>query len=379
MGRDASAEEYARPAWVEVDLGAVTANVAALRRLLSRKTEFMAVVKADGYGHGLVEVSRTVLAAGADRLGVALLEEGETLRSEDIDAPLQVLGEMPAEAAVRAVAADLHVTTGRREMLDALAAAGRSLGRPAHVHLKVDTGMRRIGCEPQDALGLARRVLDEDGMVLAGVMTHFATAERAHDEPFRRQLALWEDIRAALHDAGIAPQRWHAANSAATVLSPSTHLDMVRCGIAVYGLHPGDETRERVTLEPALRLLARVSHVKTVRAGEGVSYGHTWLAERDTRIATVPVGYADGYTRRLSNTGYAIASGRVLPVVGNVTMDQILLAVPEDANVDVGDPVTLIGEGVTADDLARLLGTINYEITCMLDRRLPRRYLGSRD
>lgn len=365
---------YRRPAWLEVDLGAVASNVAALRALLPPGVAFMAVVKADGYGHGVLEVSRTAVAAGADRLGVALLEEGELLRERGLDVPIQILGETPPAAARRAVAAGLEVTTGRAEMVEALSGAGRALGREAWLHLKVDTGMRRIGCEPADALDLARRAVGAEGLVLAGVMTHFATSECPDSAVFLEQVEVFGEVRRAFADAGLRPRTWHAANSAATILSPQTHQDMVRCGIAVYGLHPGDATRDRVELVPALGLIARVSHVKRVQAGQGVSYGHTWIAERPTVIATIPVGYADGYARRLSNLGHVVFEGHALPVVGNVTMDQILVAVPDRLGLGVGDAVTVLGKGVSADDLARLIGTINYEVVCMLGRRLPRYY-----
>jgi alanine racemase len=368
---------YRRAAWIEVDLAAIRGNVGALKALLAPGVLFMAVVKANGYGHGILPAARAALAAGADRLGVALLEEGERLRRAGIGVPIQILGEMPPEGASRACRARLDVTTGRADTLDALAAAARRSTGSVRVHLKVDTGMRRIGCEPNEALGLARGIAGDEALDLAGVMTHFATSEEPDGTVFRSQLATWAAVREELAAAGIRPETWHAANSGATILSPETHHDMVRCGISIYGLHPGEATRGKVGLAPALALKARISHVKEVAAGEGASYGHAWHAERPTTVATLPVGYGDGYTRRLSNVGHAMVGGRKAPVVGNVTMDQILVAAPEGTTPGVGDEVTLIGPGVTADDLARMLGTINYEITCMLNGRLPRRYRGS--
>lgn len=365
---------YRRAAWVEVDLAAIEGNVAALKALLAPDVLFMAVVKANGYGHGILQAARAAVSAGADRLGVALLEEGERLRRAGIDVPIQILGEIPREGAARACRARLDVTTGRADTLDALAAGARAAGGRARVHLKVDTCMHRIGCEPADALGLARRIAEDEALDLAGVMTHFATSEEPEGGVFRSQLATWAAVREELGAAGIRPEAWHAANSGATILSPETHHDMVRCGISIFGLHPGEATRDRVVLKPALSLKARISHVKRVGAGEGASYGHTWHAEDPTTVATLPIGYGDGYARRLSNVGYGVIAGRRAPVVGNVTMDQVLVAVPDPAEAGVGDEVTLIGPGVTADDLAGLLGTINYEITCMLGGRLPRRY-----
>lgn len=367
---------YERPSWVLVDLAAVAHNVCKLKSLLAPGVELMAVVKANGYGHGMLEVSRAVLAAGADRLGVALLEEGEHLRTAGIDARVQVLGELPEAAASRALGADLDLTTGRMEFIEAAAAAARATGRRARLHLKVDTGMNRIGCHPRDALALARGIAADEHLVLAGVMTHFASSEEPEGPGFQSQIRLWHDVRTELASAGVAPETWHAANSGATILVPESHHDMVRCGISVYGLHPGPATRGRIDLKPALGLHSRVSALKKCAAGESVSYGHTWTAERETTVATLPLGYGDGYTRRLSNLGWGVFGSSRLPIVGNITMDQTMVAVPDGLDLGVGDVVTLIGEGVTADDLAALLGTINYEITCMLGERLPRRYVG---
>jgi alanine racemase len=365
---------YRRPAWVEVDLGALASNIAALKDRLAPSVGFMAVVKANGYGHGMIPVAGAALEAGADRLGVALLEEALELRSVGIgtEVPIQILGETPLDGLGHAIDAGIDITTGRRETIEAIAAAAS--GGTARVHLKVDTGMRRIGCATGDALALARLIESHPGMVLAGVMTHFATAEEPEGQAFRDQLDAWRAVRGELQAAGVRPETWHSANSAATILSPETHEDFVRCGIAIYGLHPGVSTHELIDLKPALRLLARVSEVKKVCAGEAVSYGHTWRAQSDSTVATIPIGYGDGYTRRFSNLARACVGGAPGRIVGNVTMDQSLVLVPPGVEVAVGDVVELIGGTVSADELAGALGTINYEITCMLNGRLPRRY-----
>lgn len=361
-------------AWVDVDLAAIAANIRTVKGRLAQGVSFMAVVKANAYGHGMLRVAGTALAAGADRLGVARAEEALELRRAGIRAPVQILGEVLGADHGNVIAAEIDVTTGRADAIEALAAAGRTAGKHARVHLKVDTGMGRIGCSPAEALPLARRVMDDPDLTLAGVMTHYATSEKPSEPSFVSQLAVWRDVRATLVASGIAPDTWHCANSAATILTPETHDDMVRCGISIYGLHPGESTRSVVELVPALSLTALVTHVKRVEAGTAISYGHTWRAPAPTTIATVAIGYGDGFTRLLSGKAEAVIGGRRVPVVGRITMDQCMLAVPDDVTVRVGDAASLIGPDLPADELAEVLGTINYEIVCMLDDRLPRRY-----
>ncbi len=366
-----------RPVWAQIDLSAIAANVEALSDLLQPPTLLMAVVKANGYGHGAVQVARVALSSGAQRLGVAILDEALELRSAAIGAPIQLFQETPAQAARQVVDADLIPTVVSFELAQALSAAAVERGKTVKVHVKVDTGMHRLGIPPEQAVGFVAACRELAGLEVEGVYTHFAVAECPHGEATVLQKQTFDEVLAALENEGILPPLRHAANSAATILTPESHYDMVRCGIAVYGLHPADTTRDAVSLRPALSLRARISALRRIEAGEGVSYGHTFKAEGPTRIATVPIGYADGYTRRLSNKASVLVDGRELPVVGNICMDQLLVDAGE-AEVAVDDEVTLIGKSgrraVTADEIARLTGTINYEVVCAISPRVPRLY-----
>jgi len=366
----------------EVDLDAIAHNVGVL---LDRAggAAVCAVVKADGYGHGAVPVAQAALAGGATWLGVAHVEEGRALRSAGIDAPILVLSECGTDPEVldAALACDLHLTAYRPAFLDALGERVRQVGAPpAPVHLKVDTGMRRVGCEPHDAVGLARRVVGDPHLRLAGTMTHLAVADEPGNVGTDAQLGRFEDVLADLDRAGIDPGVRHAANSAGTLLHPRSHLDLVRAGIAVYGIPPAPVLSGVAPLRPAMRWTSAVRFVKPVARGEGVSYGHRHVFEAPTVVATVPVGYADGVRRRLGLLGgEVLVRGRRCPIVGVVTMDQLVVDVG-DLPVEVGDEVVLVGaqdgDEITATEVALLLDTIAYEVTCAVSPRVQRRWSG---
>lgn len=367
----------------EIDLDAVAHNVGVLAAAAG-EAQVCAVVKADGYGHGAVPVARAALAAGARWLGVAQVQEARVLRAAGIEAPVLVLSECESDAATldRAVALDLHLVGYRPAFLDALAARVAALGaRPARVHLKVDTGMRRVGCEPHEALALARRIVDDPHLELAGTMTHLAVADEPGNPGTGVQLDRFEAVLGELAGAGIDPGVRHAANSAATLLHPRAHLDLVRPGIAVYGIPPAPVLSTVAPLRPAMRWTSSVRFVKPVARGEGVSYGHHHVFDAPTVVVTVPVGYADGYRRRLGLVGGAVlVRGRRRPIVGVVTMDQLVVDVGPDGDVAVGDEVVLLGrqgdDEVSATELAMLVDTIGYEITCAVSPRVPRRHVG---
>ncbi|HWJ96830.1 MAG TPA: alanine racemase [Acidimicrobiales bacterium] len=371
-----------RPVWAEVDLGAISANVATLRER-SAPAAMCAVVKADGYGHGAVPVARAALAGGADVLAVALVAEGVELRDAGIDAVVMVLSQASADEIDTLVAADLDATvytaSGVAGLADAARRAGRTADRPVRVHLKVDTGMHRVGVQPEDAVALAKTVADEPALELCSVFTHCAVADEPGNPFTAKQLKQFDRVLADLDAGGIDVACTHAANTAAAIDHPASRRDLVRCGIGIYGLAPAPALAGRVELVPAMSLHARVSHVKRVAAGEGVSYGLRYRPRTETTIATVPLGYADGLPRRLgSNGGTVLVGGVPRPIAGSVTMDQILVDCG-DAPIEVGDPVVLLGRqggaSIGAEDWAALLGTIAYEIVCGISPRVPRRYV----
>ncbi len=367
-----------RPSRVEVDLDAIAANVRTLRARAA-PTPVWAVVKADGYGHGAVAVARAALAAGAAGLAVALVEEARVLRAAGIDARVLLLSEPPVTAARAVVDAGLEPTAYSSEMVAALDAAAAGSAEPLPVHLKVDTGMHRVGCAPEEVVDLAAAVDRAPGLRLASVWTHLAVADEPDRPDTAAQLARFDAAVAAVEAAGIAVPERHAANSAGTIAHPGARHDLVRAGIAVYGIAPSPALAGAVPLRPALRLVSAVSHVKQVAAGEGVSYGLRWAPEETTTVATVPLGYADGVRRRLGGLGAEVLiGGRRCPIAGTVTMDQITVDCGPGATVARGDEVVLIGrqgaEEVTAEEWAERLGTIGYEITCGLGPRLPRTY-----
>ncbi len=370
--------ERFRPAWVEIDLDAVRANTRAVRAAAA-PAGVMAVVKADGYGHGAVPVSGAVLDAGAEWLGVALTEEGITLREAGIDAPILVLSEPAPDAAEAVVAGGLtpvvYTLAGLEHLAKAVARIGRRDSLP--VHLKIDTGMHRVGCAPGEARAMVDAISERAELHLGGVCTHLAVADEPDDPYTGEQLDRFDALLGALVASGVDVGIRHAANSAALVSFPAANYDLVRTGIAIYGIAPNAALADRISLHPALSFKARVSYVKTLPAGSRLSYGLRYEVTRSSRVATVPVGYADGVPRNLAHVGgEVIVGGRKVPIAGTVTMDQILLDVG-DAPVEVGDEVVLIGRQgdaeVTATDWADRLGTIPYEIVCGIGPRVPRR------
>lgn len=362
-----------RPTVAHVDLGAVRHNVRALR---PPDAEIMAVVKANGYGHGDVPVARAALEAGAAWLGVALVEEGIRLREAGIEAPILVLTEFPPGSEKDALTASLTPSLYSERGLEALVEACRALGRPAGVHIKVDTGMHRVGLPPEQAVSLAEHARHQ-GLQIEGVWSHLAVSEEPEDEANARQLVLFRQILDDLDRAGVRPLYRHVANSGATIALPQSHLDLVRVGIAAYGISPGPAVAGRVDLRPAMSLRSRVALVKRVAAGEGISYGLRYAPQWDATIATVPVGYADGYLRSLSGRGQVLIGGKRYPVAGTVTMDQLMVDCGDD-RVERGDEVVLFGEQdgqlITAEEVAGWAGTIGYEVVCAVSERVPREY-----
>lgn len=370
-----------RPAWGQVDLNAVRANARALVAAAA-PAQLLAVVKADAYGHGAVPVARAALDAGATWLGVALVEEGVALREAGIDAPVLVLSEPAPDAADAVVAAHLtpvvYTELGIEALAKAVAAARPDT--PLPVHLKVDTGMHRVGCAPEQVAALVEAVSTRPELTLEGLCTHFAVADEPDRSETNAQLGQFRALVEDLDRRGLRPPIVHAANSAALLAFPDTRFDLVRVGIALYGVPPSTELADRVELTPVLSLRARVTHVKELPTGARVSYGLRYTLPRPGRVVTVPVGYADGVPRNLGTRGgEVLIGGHRYPIAGAVTMDQLMVDVG-DAPVEVGDEVVLLGtqgaETVTATEWAEHLGTIAYEIVSGIGPRVPRRYLG---
>ena len=357
------------------------ANLDAVRARVGGRA-VLAAVKADAYGHGAIEVSRMIERTGAaDWLGVATVGEGLELRAAGITLPVLKLSVARGEEVAAAVAAGLTLCVVDEDSILEAGAAATALGTTASVHLKVDTGMRRIGCEPELAPSLAQRVDATPGVRLEGLFSHLPISDSPRGEEFTRgQVALFARTTREVEAArGPVPLK-HLANSGAVLGHPDTWFDLVRPGIMIYGAYPDPEAARTVPLLPALEWRTRVSFVKRVPAGETVGYGRTWTAPRDTWIATVPVGYGDGYSRLLSNRGRMLVRGRSYPIAGRVCMDQTMIDLGPDTDVTVGDDVVLVGRSgtdeITTSEIAGLMGTIPYEVTCLITRRVGRETVG---
>ena len=367
-------------AWVEIDLAALAYNVRQLKSLLSPQTELLAVVKADAYGHGAITVAQTVLQHGASWLGVATLREGIELREAGIKAPILILGANHTPAEIQAIAHwQLQPTLcSPKQALVFSETLGTLSQNSLAVHIKFDTGMSRLGPLWQQAAEFVQLVQGLPNLHIASIYSHLATAESLDQTAMRQQQARFETVIAQIQTVGVLLPPLHLANSAATLTDPALHYDLVRLGLAIYGLYPAKHL-SLVHLKPALQVKARVTQVKTIPLGTGVSYGHQFVADRELRLAVVGIGYADGVPRNLSNKMTVLIRGQRVPQIGTITMDQLMLdvsAVP----VQEGEVVTLLGqqgeEQISADEWATTLGTISWEILCGFKHRLPRLAVG---
>jgi len=362
-----------RPSWAEIDLDAVCDNVQVIAEAVA-PAAVCAVVKADAYGHGDVPVAEASLEAGADLLAVALVEEGVRLREAGIDTEVLLLSEPPIADAAEIVRWGLTPTIYHREFAEALA---ELTSRPIPIHVKVDTGMNRVGATPENAVDLAQRITKDSRLVLEGVWTHLAVADE--DDPFTQiQIDRYRAVIDELAELGINIPIRHAANTAGAIRFPEARFDMVRIGLGIYGINPAPGVVPDIGLRPVMRIVSAVSMVRRYPPGTRPSYGRRRPLDREATVATVPIGYADGLPRSLFEAGEVLIGGQRHRLAGNVTMDQILVDV-DDAPVEIGDEVVLIGrqgsEEVTATDWADHIGTIPYEVVCQIGPRLPRRYL----
>ena len=367
-----------RPTYADIDLGAVRHNVVELGSFLAPEVERLAVVKANGYGHGDLETARACIDAGATWLGVALVEEGIRLREAGLDAPILLLIEAPPSASKAIIENELTPSISTRTGAEALNEAAAVSGRKLPVHVCVDTGMHREGADLSDGVRFVTEVAKMESLEVDGLWSHFAMGELAEHPFTSRQIERFAELCEEVERAGIEPRIRHLSSSAGIVLYPDSHFDLVRMGIMIYGLYPHPTLRDRCDLRPAMKLVSAVGIVRRVPGGEGVSYGHTFAPERETTIANVYIGYGDGYPRLLSNIGEVLIGGRRHPIAGRVTMDTVM-ADCGDYDVAVGEEVVLIGsqgaEEITATEIAEKTGTINYEVVCGIGPRVPRRYV----
>jgi len=366
-----------RPTHVEINLARLTENLQAIRRHVA-PAGVMAILKANAYGHGLVEVARHLTAVGIDYLGVAFLEEGVLLREAGVTAPILVMGGILGNQAPLFLDYDLTLTASSVEKLEQINRAAQESGRTARVHLKIDTGMERIGVHYYNAGSLVRAALACDHCQVEGIYSHFANADAADLSSAQVQLERFNQVLALCEAQGLRPALRHIANSGGILQLPDSQLDMVRAGILLYGVYPSGEVQRSVDVRPALSWKSRVVYFKVVLPGHAVSYGSTWQAEEMTRVVTVPVGYGDGYFRSLSNMGEVLIRGRRYPIIGRICMDQMMVNIGWETAYN-GDEVILLGEAdgrsVTPEDLATWAATIPYEILTNINTRVPRVYI----
>jgi len=358
-----------------IDLGAVSYNVAEIRKKIGNERGLMAMVKADGYGHGAVEVSRAALRSGADSLGVAISGEGQQLREAGIEVPILVVGLSPPEEAYKVVKFRLSQTVATIELLEALDSEAGKASTKVNVHVKVDTGMGRVGINPDDAVSFVRKVKDFRNLNLKGIFSHFPSSDERDKTFSMGQLQLFNQVISNLQLAGIEVPQKHMANSGAVLDLPQSYYDMVRPGIMIYGIYPSREVSRSIKLRPAMTFKTRVAQVKVVPAGTPISYGRTFTTNKKTTVATLPVGYGDGYNRLLSNRGEVLIKGHRAPVIGNVCMDMCMVDASGVEDVRPGDEVVLFGEDPPVWEFATKIGTIPNEVVCAVSKRVPRLYI----
>ncbi len=363
-----------RDAWVEINLDNIEKNIIELKKFLNPNSKILAVVKADAYGHGSVMITPTLLASGVDMLGVASIDEGIQLREAKIDVPILVLGAAPVWAFDYAAENNITLSLFSEEHLKAAKLTYEKTGLKPKVHIKLDTGMNRIGVRPEQAVEMIKRVQRSDYVQLDGIFTHFANAEDT--KKTQAQLTIWNNIVSQIDTKDLLI---HCANTAAMIAFDKIDYNMARAGLGIYGFVPDliPEYKSKPKLTPVLSLKGRITNIHTADEGEGVSYCHTYIASKKIKVATIPIGYADGVSRVLSNKIYGILNGKKVPQIGNITMDQMMFDI-SGVNAEEGDIITLIGqdgnEVISIDEWANILGTINYELLCRLKVRLSRVY-----
>ncbi len=359
-----------RDAWVEVNLENLTQNVKTFKKLVKKGVKMLAVVKADAYGHGAVMLAPTMLASGVDVLGVASIDEGLDLRNAKISAEILTLGAVPVWAFESAIQNDISISIFSNEHIEAAKQAFERTGEKIKAYIKLDTGMNRIGVSLNDAIDFIKEVQNSEFIDLKGIFSHLACAEDEIES--KKQFDKFEEIISSLNTENLT---LHILNTAGTISYPDFQHNMVRVGIGLYGLMPDlpESANFSSKLKPVMALKGRITRIHTMKKDEGISYGHTFVAEKDIKVATVPIGYADGVPRALSNKIYGKIDGKKIKQIGNITMDQMMFDISE-IDAKEGDVISLLDEDLSIDEWAKILNTINYELTCRLKVRLPRVY-----
>jgi len=369
-------------AWAEINLDNIAHNIHEIRRITNKNAEIMGVVKADAYGHGVMEVAKTLLENGVTRLAVSMLDEAIQLRRNGINAPILILGYTDPIRANEIIENDVTQSVFSHELALALSNEAVKQGKKVKIHIKIDTGMSRIGFLPgYSAIKNVAQISQLPNIIIEGLFTHFATADEKNREYTLTQFERFMSICSELQRIGIHIPVKHCANSAGVIEYPEMHLDMVRPGIILYGMYPSEDVdKTKIDLKPAMTLKANIILVKEVEKSTSISYGRIFTTQRNSKIATIPIGYADGYMRMLSNKGKVLIHSQYAPVVGRVCMDQCMIDVTDlNCDVEVGDEVVLVGEQgnniITAEDVAQSIGMINYELVCIVGKRMPRAFI----
>lgn len=369
-----------RPAWAEIDLDAIAYNTRNIKKLIGDK-DLIAVVKANCYGHGVIDIIPTLLENGVSRFAVAMISEALEIRDNKITAPVMILGFTPLYLGEELINNNIEQTVYDLDYAKELSKIALTLNKKAKIHIAIDTGMGRIGFLPNEkSIDNITEICSLEGIEVIGIFTHFSTSDEKDKEYSHEQFTKMLSVMDTLKKRGIDIPLKHVANSGAIIDLPDTYLDAVRAGIILYGYYPSDEIdKNNLALKPALTLKATITNVKTLEKDMYVSYGRTFKTSNETIVATIPVGYADGYLRKLSENGKVIIKGEFAPIIGRICMDQFMIDVTNIPDVKIGDEVILLGEKnglkYNADDMAKKLDTINYEVTCMLKSRLPRVYI----
>lgn len=370
-----------RPVWAEINLDNLAHNIKEVRKYVDKNALVMAVIKANGYGHGAVEISRTFLDNGADRLAIAILSEGIELRRGNITESILILGYTPPTLYKKVIEYNLIQTIYNYEDAEILSNIAVELNKRVTIHIKIDSGMCRLGFLPNEkSIEDIVKISKLPNIYIEGIFTHFAKADEIDKSYTKKQFEVFTHFIDELDKNGLTIPIKHASNSAGIIDFPYYNLNMVRAGIMLYGYYPSDEVKkDNIELKPAMTLKAKVSHIKIIPEGTGVSYGQIFVADRETKIATLPIGYADGFTRIFNGKAEVYINGKMAKVLGKICMDQCMIDVTDIDDVEVGNEAVLFGYGEEGyphvDEVARKIGTINYEIVCMVSRRVPRVYI----